>query len=66
VGRGRARPKPLKYLRQLVLKHLELADLLPHPAQLLRHKELQSGTQGSTLLAFNLSRQHFEMGKGKP
>jgi hypothetical protein len=58
--------KPLEHLRELALELLEFDDLLLHGAQLLGHEDLQSGTHGCTLLAIKLSRQHFDMGEGKP
>jgi hypothetical protein len=50
----------------LPFEQLEFGDLPLHGAQLLRHEGMQPGAYGQTLPAVELSRQHFEMGQGKP
>jgi hypothetical protein len=56
VRRGRGGLESVEHLRQLLLKYVEVGNLLLDGAQLLRHECVQAGTHHQTLPAVELWR----------
>jgi hypothetical protein len=56
----------LEHLRQLLLKHVALGNLLLDGAQLLCHECVQAGPHRQTLPTVEFCRQGFELGEGEP